>query len=45
VAIPVKEMNHGAGIEFKNQLKKKALLFVWVGEIWNLLEAAVYDSP
>ena len=24
-----------------DQLKKKALFFVWVGEIWNLIEAAV----
>lgn len=24
-----------------DQLKKKALLFVWIGEIWNLLEAGV----
>ena len=24
-----------------DQLKKKALLSVWIGEIWNLLEAGV----
>jgi divalent metal cation (Fe/Co/Zn/Cd) transporter len=36
----MKEINH-EGIPDLNQLKKKALFFVWVGEIWNLLEAAV----
>jgi divalent metal cation (Fe/Co/Zn/Cd) transporter len=33
-------MNHNA-VNDLAQLKKKALFLVWVGEIWNLLEAAV----
>ena len=37
---PLEAMNH-QGVADLNQLKKKALFFVWVGEIWNLLEAAV----
>jgi divalent metal cation (Fe/Co/Zn/Cd) transporter len=36
----MKEINH-EGVSDLNQLKKKALCFVWVGEIWNLIEAAV----
>jgi hypothetical protein len=39
VVIPMKEVNQDA-VSDLNQLKK-ALFFVWVGEIWNLLKAAV----
>jgi divalent metal cation (Fe/Co/Zn/Cd) transporter len=34
------EINAKPGTDLE-QLKKNALLFVWIGEIWNLLEAAV----
>ena len=36
----MKESNENAARDIA-RLKKKALFFVWVGEVWNLLEAAV----
>jgi divalent metal cation (Fe/Co/Zn/Cd) transporter len=36
----MKQMNQEP-VSDLNQLKKKALFFVWLGDIWNLLEAVV----